>query len=434
MEQRIVNEYAYGAQTNWQKMEPWFVVLTAALYFFFVFLQLNVFNALSPSLMQAFQMSADQLGELSTAYFYTSVLFLIPAGTLLDRFSTKRIILTCICISIVATVWFAFATQLWEAWVARLLVGTVGAFGLLSGVRLATRWFEPRQMALVVGLIVTMAMIGGMLAQTPLTIITDRDGWRHALMLDASLGVLFFVLIGIIVRDTPRTKFSSEKQSHSTSMGVLKELTLVMKNKQNWFAGLYASLINLPIFLLGATWGSLYLVQAHGLTRDQASNVVTMLFVGMIIGSPVSGWISDRLRKRRLPMIMGALLSMAVIVAIMYAPHLTYSSATMLFFLLGLVAGVQIIAYPLIAESNSLQFTGAAEGLASVLIMSGGFTISLFPVLLNYHWVQTIVDGVPIYSAGNYHNAMLMLPLGFLIALVAALLIHETNCQSIVKD
>ena len=65
--------------------------------------------------------------------------------------------------------------------VARLFIGIGGSFVLLSVIKLATRWFRSDQLALVTGVSVTMAMLGGFLAQTPFVILKQHIGWRHAL-------------------------------------------------------------------------------------------------------------------------------------------------------------------------------------------------------------------------------------------------------------
>ncbi|WP_280522001.1 MFS transporter [Candidatus Coxiella mudrowiae] len=113
-------------------------------------------------------------------------------------------------------------------------------------------------------------------------------------------------------------------------LGLWRVLWRTVKNSQNlvircrwgrW--GLYRSLMNFQIFLLGAMWGSLYLVQIRGLMRADASFVTSMLFIGTIIGAPVVGWLSDRIKRRRIPMMVGAVIALFLILLLMYLPHLS---------------------------------------------------------------------------------------------------------------
>lgn len=412
-------------------LQPWIVVFSGALFFFYDFIQLNMFSALNTPLIVQFRVSALQLGQLSAYYFYAIIPLLFPAGILLDRVSTRKIILSAMSLMVGSTFLFATAKTFWLTEVCRFMTGIGGTFCLLSAVRLATNWFPPRRMALVIGLIVTMAMTGGVIAQTPLTWLTDVVGWRHAMLVDGFLGLFFLIIIALMVRDyPPGSECQHQKyQTHLSELGFWSSLRQVLSNLQNWLGGLYTSLLNLPIFLLGGLWGSLYLVQVHQLTRIQASFVTTMIFIGTIIGAPVLGWFSDRIARRRLPMIVCAVLSLIVMLFIMYTPHLTLAPSMLLFLLLGFFTSAQIISYPLIAESNSRALTGTAEGLASALIMAGGITQPFFGWLMDLKWDHRIIDHVPFYSIHAYRLALSIMPIGFVLGLLAALTVRETHCK-----
>lgn len=419
--------------TFFLKIQPWLVVFAASLFFFFEFMQVNMFNALDPSLFKAFHLTdSTQLGQLSACYMYANVIFLFPAGMIIDRVSTRKIILLSMFSCVFCALLFSFTTALWQAELCRLVTGIGGSFCLLSCVRLASRWFPPKRMALVVGLIVTFAMIGGMMAQTPFTLMTDKFGWKTTLRIDAAAGFLMLLIIFAFVRDYPKgTETAFKKlQKSLESLGFLTALKRTVANPQNWLGGIYASLINLPVFLLGATWGELYLVQTQHLTRSDASFITSMLFVGMIIGSPVLGWISDKLHQRKMPMVIGAIASLVVILAIMYLPHLTFDHLLFLFFALGFAISSQIIAYPLVAESNPSVLTASSEGLASVLIMGGGFMIPVFPALLNLDWNHVMHNGIPSYNLVDYHIAFMIMPVAFVLGLIVSLFIKETHCRS----
>ena len=423
-----------GAQQSYG-FRAWLVVFSAALFFFFEFIQLNMFNALDPALIKSFHISGASLGNLSGNYFYANVIFLFTAGMVLDRFSTRKVLLFAMSLSVLCTFLFSAATELWQAELCRFVTGIGGAFCLLSCVRLASRWFPPYRMALVIGLVVTFAMMGGMIAQTPLTILVDSVGWRSTLFWDAVMGLLMLVWIGFFVKDYPpgHRGDMAHQIDEVHKLGLWHTITRTVGNLQNWLGGLYTSLMNLPIFLFGAMWGGMYLVQVRGLTREDASIVTMMIFIGTIIGSPLMGWFSDSIRRRRLPMLLTGVISLLLVLTVMYSPHLSFASLIVLFFLLGFFTSAQIIGYPLIAESNPLALTGSAEGLASTLIMAGGFTQPLYGYLMEQHWSHRIVDGMPIYTADNFLSAMIIMPIGFVGALLAAFLVRETYCKGI-KD
>lgn len=96
--------------------------------------------------------------------------------------------------------------------------------------------------------------------------------------------------------------------------------------------------------------------------------------------------------------------------------------------MLGLFTSTQVISYPLIAESNTSENTGAATGIASVLIMGGGgIGQVLFGFLIQHH----AGSGTQNYSTADFQFAMWMFPLAIILAFIASMLIRETYCNRI---
>ncbi|MGE3919789.1 MAG: MFS transporter [Gammaproteobacteria bacterium] len=412
---------------------PWLVCFSAALFFFYEFIQMNMINAISSDLMRDFSLNATQLNNLSSTYFWGDVALLFPAGILLDRFSVRKIIMFGMSLGILGSLIFAITHSFSIAAGAHFLAGIGNAFSFLSCMILASRWFPPQRMALVVGLIVTFAMAGGIVAQTPFTLLNSVIGWRNVLLLNAALGLMILAIIYAVVRDYPPHQEALLKQQKQKlqSYGFWASIRKTVTYPQNWLAGIYTSLLNLPIMVFGAADGILHLTQDFQLSKSNASFVVTMIFLGTIIGSPSVSWLSDRIGLRKTPMIVCAIISLALMCAIMFLPHLTYLSLIVLYLLLGIFTSAQVISYPMIAESNPKYLTGTAMGLASVLIMGGGgVSEQLFGWLLDFSAHPTLINGVPFYNHLDFTRALSMLPIAFILGLIAAFFLRETFCKA----
>jgi MFS family permease len=114
----------------------------------------------------------------------------------------------------------------------------------------------------------------------------------------------------------------------------------------------------------------------------------------------------------------------------MYVPGLNFVSLLLLFLALGIFTSTQIISYPAVAESNPKALTGTATGLASVLIMSGGAIFQpLFGWLMDSQGDAKLINNVMMYSHTDFMHGMLIMPIAFVVGLIAALLMKETYCR-----
>jgi MFS family permease len=241
------------------------------------------------------------------------------------------------------------------------------------------------------------------------------------------IGVLIFILIFIFVKNAPQGK---------KSVGSVEELPFwkgvkcSVVNKQNICCGLYIGFMNLPLMIISAVWGTLFLTQAHHISLTKASFIVSMICIGTIVGSPIYGWISDKIQRRRLPMTIGGVCSLIVMGIIIVFPNPSEEILTFLFFSLGLFTSSQVIGYPMITENNPKELGGISMGIAALVIM--GMAALLQPLsgkLLDYFWDGTMLEGAPLYSMSNFQIAFMIFPIGFVLALFALSKIKESKVK-----
>lgn len=402
---------------------PYVVCLSGALFFAYELVQMHMMNALSPMLMKDLSIGATQFGVLSSTYLLADVIFLLPAGIILDRFSTRKVILSALSVCILGTIGFAMATSFKFAAVCHFLSGIGNAFCFLSCIMLVSRWFSQEKHAFIIGLVVTIGMLGGVIAQSPLSMLAEMLTWRKALFVDAGVGVLILGLIYLFVRDSPE---GAAAASSAEELPFWEGIKRSLLNLQNVCCGLYTSLMNMPLMIIGAIYGSLFLTQVHSIPLAKASFIISMICMGTIVGSPTFGYLSDKTGLRRPWMLFGGITSIATFLAIMFVQNSSESMLTLLFFLLGFFSSTQVIGYPTITESNPKELTGTSMGVAAVIIMGlPMFVGPLFGYLMDLNWAHTIVNNVPVYAASDFRTAFFLFPLGFFIALAALHFIKE---------
>jgi MFS family permease len=418
---------SHSVAVDSRAMEPpgdliaWIVCLSAGLFFFYEFFQLNIFDVINQPLREDFHLNATQLSWMSSTYLWADLLFLLPAGLILDRYSTRTVILSAMFLCVLGTVGFALTNSFLIASLCHFLSGIGNAFCFLSCVVLTSHWFPLRKQALVLGFLITLAFLGGMVAHTPFAYLYESLGWRRALLMDGALGAVLLLWLSWVVRDGPE---GSVVQKQNSQRSFRTELVSALSNPQNWMAGFYTSFLNLPIMVLCALWGVNYLQAVHHLPEVAASNAVSLIFIGSMIGCPVAGWFADSQKQRKPLMILAAIATLLTLVPLFLPLALSQQTLNILFFTLGFFTSAQVISYPLIVESNPIENIGVSTGIASMIIMGGGGAAQ---VLFGWLMVSHAKTAEITYTFADFQFAMWMFPIAVIGALMAALLMRETH-------
>lgn len=363
-------------------------------------------------------------GNFAGTFLYGTVIFLIPAGILLDKFSVRKTIIAMILLDVLCVFLLAVTSNVMIASALRFLMGVAHCIAFMAPFRLAPRWFASKHLALVSGLLVAFAVFGGWVSGAPLLAIIMSLGGKTAMLLNGILGIVILAAALLFLKDFPKGYETDGEQNESISL--LKGLKLAAKNKQNWLAGLYIGLLNLAVLLLGAMWGTTYLkIVNPDFSESTFTGIIGMIFIGTIIGSPLSGLLSDKLKSRKKVMIGGGVLSLIVMLLIIFPFTSSAGFFYILFLFLGLITAAQSIGYPVIAESNNEKVLGTANGLSAVVLMGiGAIGQPLFGQLVAVFGGGTGASVEQVQSA--FQTSIWVMPIAFVVAIVCAFLLRET--------
>ena len=406
----------------------WIICGLGALFYCYEYFLRIAPSVMSTELMQTYHLNATQFGNLTAFYYYAYTPMQIVVGVFMDRYG-PRLLVTLACLACaVGTYLFACSDILMVAQAGRFLVGFGSAFAFVGALKLATIWLPPERFAMVSGLITALGNVGAMVGDIALTSLVQHQGWRQTSMLSAVAGIGLAVLIVLIVRDSSK-KVSPHKLLVNFS-SVFSGLFQSLRSRQIWLNGLVGGLLYIPTTAFAELWGIPYLEQARGFSQGQSAEIVSMIFLGWVIGCPLVGLLSDILKRRVMPMMVGAVIALAVVLYIIYTPNLSMHIAMATFLLLGLGACVQVLVFAIGRESSPNHIAGTAIALTNMFVMISGVVFQpVIGKLLDTRWTGAMAHGARVYSPHNFQMAMLVIPGGLIAAIVIMFLIRDTRCR-----
>jgi len=270
-------------------------------------------------------------------------------------------------------------------------------------------------------------MAGGIGAQAPLAAIVQLAGWRETLIGVAVFGGLLAATVWLVVRDGPG---DAPHDAPGPSAGVLRGLGRVLATPQVWLVALFAAMLVPSLAAFAGLWGVPYMMQAHGLERPAAAAAASLVLIGFGVASPFVGWWSDRIGRRKGPMLAGASVALAAVAALVYAPGISVVAAYSLCLLYGTASSVFVLAFATGREHGPADAAGAALGLVNMTIMTVGAVFQpLIGWLLDLNWDGRMEAGARLYSMAAYQVAFLTLVASGSVALLVLAVIRETHCK-----
>lgn len=418
----------------------WLICGLGALYYSYeYFLRISP-SVMEPALREHFNLSATGFGLLSAFYYYAYVPLQIPVGVLLDRYGPRLLITIACMICVLGTFIFAGTTVFWIAAVGRFLVGLGSAFAFVGVLKLATIWLPENKLAMVSGMAAALGTIGAMIGDNLLGSLVMNIGWRETVNLTAYFGIALTFVLWFGIRD------KKSHQRRSGTVGTFKksiiDLGIITRNKQIWINGLFGCLVYLPTTVFAELWGIPYLKHAHGLSPASADFSNSLLFLGFTVGAPLMGYVSDRLKRRKIPMLFGATGAGIVMMIVLYMPGLKGSHINALMFLLGLLYSAQCIVFAVGRELSPKEAAGTAMAMTNMIVMLGAMVLQPFVgKLLDFSLSKHMVD-VPaqaatsvtklqqLYTADDYQFALSIIPIGIIIAAILTFFLKETYANA----
>ena len=213
--------------------DAWRLFLPFALGYYLSYLLRNANAVLAPELTRELDLSAADLGLLTSAYFVAFATFQIPLGILLDRYGPRRVQASILLIAATGTLVFAYGDDIHSLTVGRSLIGLGVSACLMAGLKNFSQWYPLERQSAMTGAIMAAGGLGAMSASVPLELSLPLLGWRGVFIVMTVALVLVSAYVFVAVPEPPATPTTATNNGE----GVLH----ILKSSKFWsFAPLMA--------------------------------------------------------------------------------------------------------------------------------------------------------------------------------------------------
>jgi nitrate/nitrite transporter NarK len=284
--------------------------------------------------------------------------------------------------------------------------------------------------------------IGALFAQVPLRLLVESFGWRAVAVGSAMFMLATGVLAMAVVRNDPAelgyltyAPLALQNREPERLTELLKGFRKIFAYRNTWlifcaqggFVGAMLSFTGL--------WGTPFLNARYGVTSARAAGICSVMIVCWASASPVCGFLSDRLGRRKPIYVLGAVIAALGWAVLIYADFLPLWAFTVVAALTSFAAGAVILGFAFAKESVPVKFLGTISGAINAGNMIGPMLLQpAIGWLLDKQWSGNLAGGTRVYGLAAYHVAFGLILGWAAVTSVLAALTTDTGCSQMVRE
>lgn len=320
-----------------------------------------------PSLISDFQISLYTAGLLVSSFALPYALLQTPFGYLSDRIGRKRILVLGLLIYSFATLLSGLSQNSLQLGMTQFLAGIGGATYHPSGISLLSFVVDRKKIGQAQGFHQSGGAIGSFIAPLLAAYIGTIFGWRYSFIFLSLFGLITTIVVLFGITDTTNINDEENKEENPEMKHFdFKAIRLIITLFSFGFVQVIA-FRGLLAFL------TTYTTEKYAIGLESASQLLAILQLVGIFGSPLFGRISDSIGRKTTLAILA--ISQALL---MYS--ITYASMGVLIFLLGamgLVAfGMLAVTDGWITSMNARAIMGTLLGVALTASFFSGAVVN----------------------------------------------------------
>ncbi|MEU7242996.1 MFS transporter [Streptomyces sparsogenes] len=344
---------------------------------------------------ERFHINASALSTFSILQVLVYAGMQIPVGLMVDRLGTKKVLSLGVVLFTSGQFGFALSHSYGLALASRALLGCGDAMTFISVLRLGSRWFPARRGPLIAQVAALFGMAGNLVSTLVIAQALHSFGWTPTFAGSAIGGAAVLVLTLVFLKDHPEG-YEPVPATHSGAGFVRRQIAAAWREPGTRLGMWVHFTTQFPAMVFLLLWGLPFLVEAEGLSRASAGELLTLVVLSNMAVGLVYGQVIARHHAARAPLALGTVAATALLWGAVLAwpgDHAPLWLLIALCAVLGACGPASMIGFDFARPANPPERLGTASGIVNM----GGFTASMTTLLA----IGVLLDA----TGGNYRIA-----------------------------
>jgi predicted MFS family arabinose efflux permease len=357
-------------------------------------------------IIRNFSIDTGDFGFFCGIYYIGYTAAAIPLSIMMDKLDARNVIVCTILMAAIGIL--PLLGNSWSLAVFGRVLSAIGSAGAILGLfKVISVFFKPEQSTRMLGMSVTIGLLGGIYGGQPLAIIISKIGFKITLYYLAAAGIAMGCVAFLLL---PRDFAKQSDTNEITFKSIINDIREIFSNKPLILLAIGGGLMVGPLEGFADGWSIISLQVIHGWNKVDASIAPSMIYLGMCIGSSVIGYITERTQKYYGIVAGSSLVMIFTFMWILYGKS-NWSQVTIIsLFIIGIACAYQIVVMSKAGMLAGKKLVTTGTAIANMIVMVFG---SLFHSVIA--GIVTAAGGVE--SPEAIRLGMLSIVIGLALAL-----------------
>lgn len=342
-------------------------------------------NVMKKPIIDSGMLDASDLGIIGSALLFSYAAGKFVNGFVADYCNIKRFMATGLIVSALANLIMGIIGLTGPAFISTAAIciifaimwgvnGWSQSMGAPPAIISLSRWFPLNRRGTFYGIFSASHNLGEFFSFLFVGLIVSAFGWQWGFFGSAIAGIIGVILIILFLHDTPDShglppieELSNEKKK-TANVSVKEIQKKVIRTPAVWILALASAFMYISRYSLNS-WGVLFLQEQKGFALTDATFIISINALLGIIGTVVSGWLSDALfhGSRKVPALAAGILLSCSYALFIYGGN-SYAMNITSMVLFGIAIGVLIsfLGGLMAIDLVPREATGAALGIVGM--------------------------------------------------------------------
>jgi len=354
----------------------WWIWSLAVAFVIYTFSFQTGYSIVNAGVQRDVGLSVSQVATIAAVYTWSFALCQFFGGALLDRLGSRKVLPASLALVTVGVFAFGNASSYSMLLLSQVIVAIGSCTAFVGAGYIGGQWFGMARFSVMFGLVAVCSGLVSAFALNLFEAVLGSISWRTLFNIYGVVGIVLAALSAKYIRNPVPVTGGGNTGIGEFFSSVIRDIAQVTRIGHVWLASIVGAALFGVMLALGVVWMPKVLM-IHGLTQSEAGFVSSLLWLGSAAGNLVFPRWSDRIKRRRLPMIVGSAVVLTCLLALLYVPDVGRGLAIILCLTLGFASAANMLSFSTVADVMKPSQIGTSAAIVNgITFIVGGILIS----------------------------------------------------------